>query len=115
MTSTELVSKRPTTIEFRGGPRRPLMGPHPQVTYTPPGNTCDPRYEACTNHHVACDCREAEWAEERSEQRYARRELQQAFDMVLAGHPTYADDGKPCQCSGCQVARIAHIYPAGAW
>jgi hypothetical protein len=32
--------------------------------YKPPINTVDPRYRACTDHHVGCDCREADLREE---------------------------------------------------
>jgi hypothetical protein len=52
-----------------------LVGPLPQIrfqdgtreVYSPPRNTVDPRYKACTDHRRACDCREAESAEERQE------------------------------------------------
>lgn len=32
--------------------------------YTPPVNTLDPRYAACTTHRVGCDCREADLRED---------------------------------------------------
>lgn len=32
--------------------------------YAPPINTVDPRYRACTEHRVGCDCREADLREE---------------------------------------------------
>ncbi|WP_157904258.1 hypothetical protein, partial [Parafrankia soli] len=35
--------------------------------YDVPKNTLDPRYAACADHHVACDCREAEFSELRAE------------------------------------------------
>lgn len=89
------------------------------VAYTPPANTLDPRYAACTDHHVACDCREAERAEETQEWRLQRAETQAAFDKFLAGHPTYQydDRGRPlpgCACTGCRIARAAYIHPRSA-
>ena len=83
------------------------------MVYTPPRNTGDPRARACANHRVACDCREAEWAEYLSENRLAWRELQEAAREILRGHATrtYRDGAAPCQCTGCQIARAAHIYP----
>lgn len=92
----------------------------PEVNYTPPGNTCDPRYDACTDHHVACDCREAEWSEQTHESAGEAKHTQAVFDRVLAGHPTriYGSPNKytgetdlPCQCTGCQIARECSIYP----
>lgn len=112
MTGTDLVHVPTGHVSFIGGPRRPLDSPFPSVAYDPPASTLDPRVEACTDHYVACDCREACMAEDRSEIRSEFRAIHQAFDMVLAGHPTRTDgDARPCQCSGCQIARIAHIYP----
>ncbi|WP_033338992.1 hypothetical protein [Catenuloplanes japonicus] len=32
--------------------------------YTPPVNTLDPRYTACADHRVGCDCREADLRED---------------------------------------------------
>lgn len=85
------------------------------VNYRPPRDTLDPRYNLCVNHHVACDCREATMAEDRQEWRYARQEQQEAFDRILAGHPTWDwdanGDGRGCQCTGCQLARAIHVYP----
>lgn len=121
-TSTALVGPLPT-VAFRGGPDAfgwpPNLNP-PKVAYVPPRNTLDPRYAACTEHRVACDCREAEHAEEMGEWRAERRELQQAFDEALAGHPTYqwSPDGNTmtgCMCTGCQIARAVHIHPNGQY
>lgn len=74
---------------------------------------------ACSDHHVACDCREAEWAEQRNEWRYAAKELQDAVDEVLVGHPTWqwSPEGQMftgCMCTGCQIARAIHIHPRQA-
>lgn len=81
-----------SSVTFSGGP---YLGPNawgarPKVAYVPPRDTCDPRARACTDHHVACDCREAEWAEEAAESRYERKATQAAFDTILDGHATYA-------------------------
>jgi hypothetical protein len=81
------------------------------VNYTPPRDTLDPRYNLCAAHHVACDCREAEFAEERREYRLERQYLRDQIEHVLAGHPTYADAGQvPCQCTGCRLVRAAGIW-----
>jgi hypothetical protein len=122
MSSTDLVGPLPT-VQFRGGPKpegswRDRQKLLPAVAYVPPKNTLDPRYDACTDHHVACDCREAEFAEERAEQRMERQQMKAAFDAILAGHETrrYGDDGAPgCMCTGCQLARACHMYPANAY
>lgn len=121
MTDTALVGPVPT-VRFGGGPRsdeswNDRLNTLPAVAYAPPTNTLDSRYSACTEHHVACDCREAEFAEDRSEQRMERRQTQAAFDQILAGHETRSwSEGRPgCMCTGCQLARACHIYPAAAY
>lgn len=100
-----------------------LVGPLPaiwfqdgsRIAYAPPRNTLDNRYAACNDHHPACDCREACWAEERQEYRAERAEVRRAGTEVLSGHVTYAwcEDGqidyaRRCQCTGCQIARSCH-------
>lgn len=79
--------------------------------YTPPSNTLDPRYAACIDHHPACDCREAEHAEVVAEIRAELNAVRKAIDSVLAGHltDTYGQAITPCMCTGCQIARAAHI------
>lgn len=112
MTGTDVVHVPLPQVTFIGGPRRPYDSPSPSVAYDRPKNTLDPRVEACTDHHVACDCREAVLAEGLAEWRSEFLSIQRAIDMVLAGHPTRTKgDAKPCQCSGCQIARIANLYP----
>lgn len=100
-----------------------LFGQGGSVNYTPPRDTMDARYLACTGHHVACDCREAEWAEERAERIAHVRELRATFSRVLAGHQVYdlnatnpytGEQAKPCMCTGCQIAREVGIYPKEA-
>jgi hypothetical protein len=119
MTSTELVGPLPA-VSFGGGPDCGYRHwrANPKVAYVPPRDTCDPRYAACTEHHVACDCREAEFAEFKSEYRAERADRQEAFDTILAGHRTwqYSPDGQTligCMCTGCQIARACHVWPAG--
>lgn len=112
MTSKALVGPLPT-ITFSGGP-----GGYWAVTrqaYEVPRNTLDPRFTTCQAHHPACDCREAELAEQRHEMRAEVDAWYRAARTVLAGHRTFdwpspgADlDGRgplACQCSGCQLVR----------
>lgn len=109
-----LVTDRSRVIPFYGGPHYPhCYGPNGHALYTPPKDTLDPRFEACTDHHPACDCREAEFAEDKQERRAWKREVEAAFNEILAGHPTYTrrEGDAPCQCTGCQIARAAHIWP----
>lgn len=79
--------------------------------YTPPTDTLDPRYAACTDHRPACDCREAEHAEELKEVRAELKTIREAIDSILAGHltNTYEQAITPCMCTGCQIARAASI------
>jgi hypothetical protein len=79
---TALVGPLPT-IQFQDGTR---------LVYTPPGNTCDPRARVCAEHRVACDCREAEWAEMRTEWRLSaaeHRQTEQALEAVGKLHRSY--------------------------
>lgn len=106
-----------TTVYFRGGqhyktPRAEL----PQVEYEVPTDTLDPRYSACTEHRVACDCREAELHEEINELRMEYRAMREALRTILDGHSTHiigapnpytGEVDQPCQCTGCQIARAA--------
>lgn len=128
MTSTELVGPlKVGKVSFTGGPSQfwhddqghlRIISSHATAIYDVPVDTRDPRYAACTDHHIACDCREAELAEQISELRGEYSLLRNAIDTVLAGHPTTADGEdrygqpiKPCQCTGCQIARAIYIYP----
>jgi hypothetical protein len=82
-------------VQFRDGTR---------VHYATPINTLDPRYIACTQHRVACDCREAELAEDRADLNAELKELRKVFRRVLAGHP------EDCMCTGCQVFRESRLH-----
>jgi hypothetical protein len=106
-----------------------LVGPLPVIrfmdgstqAYTPPRNTCDIRYAACSGHHPACDCREAELAEDIAEYRAMYREVEQVILTAIKGHQTYAYTGVSdagwtgddkfgqCKCPACMIARAAHI------
>jgi hypothetical protein len=119
-TSTDLVGPLPVIL-FRGGPEaksawRKGRQALPSVAYAPPKNTLDPRYDQCTEHRVACDCREAEFAEELNEHRMERQQMKAAFDEMLAGHETWrrSEDSPGCMCTGCQIARACHVWPTTA-
>ena len=102
---TALVGPLPT-IRFYDGTR---------IVYTVPQDTCDIRSYTCTEHRTACDCREAEFAEEVRELRGMLRAVGKAANGILAGHQTwaYTDTGADrfaqCQCTGCQIVRAADI------
>jgi len=105
-----------------------LVGPVPSVrfrdgtkiAYQPPRDTADgDRWSNCQEHRVACDCREAELAEQIAELRSELKAAQDAARRILQGHATYAyensptagDGGRPigCMCTGCQIARDAYL------
>jgi hypothetical protein len=111
--STELVGPVPT-IRFRAASRYES----PRQQYVVPTNTLDPRWKACTDHHPGCDCREAELNEQIAELRAEEQALAKTVAQVLRGHPTWAYETDPrtgrefdvsCQCTGCQIARAAHL------
>jgi hypothetical protein len=107
MASQALVGPLPT-VRFQDGTK---------VAYTPPKSTMDNRWRDCTEHHVACDCREAELAEYIAELRAMLKDAQDAARTILAGHATYAyengangDDREiGCMCTGCRIARKAYL------
>jgi hypothetical protein len=95
-----------------------LVGPYRRVWfnnrepryYDLPRDTLDARYEACFDHHPACDCREASLAERVGEHIGEMKSVAAAFDTVLDGHLTRAIPGEvACMCTGCQIARLAHM------
>lgn len=112
MSSTQLVGPIPNTVRFGGGVH--WRTPHvlyPTAVYSVPRNTLDPRYTTCRDHHVACDCREAELAEQINELRMELRDVREAVETVLNGHLTDNYVGEtPCQCTGCQIVRRAHLF-----
>lgn len=104
--TAELVGPLPT-IRFYDGTK---------VAYEVPRDTLDPRFKACREHRPACDCREAEMAEQISEFRSELEAVRRAAREVLAGHPTWAYEDGPngerdigCQCSGCRLVRVANV------
>ncbi|MEV6033617.1 hypothetical protein AB0L65_20850 [Nonomuraea sp. NPDC052116] len=85
-----------------------------------PKNTMDPRWRACANHHTACDCREAELAEDMAELRWERDHMLRVLREELAGHATwaYSDDNErdpvaECKCTGCMIVRRMDLYSIG--
>ncbi len=56
--------------------------------YIPPRNTCDPRWDRCVDHHVACDCREAEQAEHVDELRSELEYLRTTIEGMWHGAPS---------------------------
>lgn len=111
------IARPPSGAELVG-PLVTFRGQPVAVTSSPPLDTCDPRYAACTGHHLACACREAELGEELAEHRADRRELIKALETMLRGHPTlvYQHDGQPrpdlqCACQLCEFARVTHLVP----
>ncbi|MGV9666964.1 hypothetical protein [Nocardia niigatensis] len=88
------------------------------VTSSPPRDTTDPRYGACTDHRLACDCREAELAERLTDQLAEVREMRNALMAACTGHPTkvYVDN-RPrvdleCRCLPCAALRHSNYVPS---
>jgi hypothetical protein len=97
-------------VRFRGGPVA--------VDRSAPTNTGDPRYRACTDHHLACDCREADLNEQLHEYRSEWQLLRDEMGRAIRGHATVVEqeDGQPridlqCQCALCEFARVAGLVP----
>lgn len=117
-----------------------LVGPLPTIrfhdgtklVYAVPRNSCDVRYRRCQQHHPACDCREAEHAEQFGEYRSMIQDSARAAARLLVGHRVkdysdldrrtraeigdelwwrYCHGGGPlaCQCTGCQLVRAGEI------
>lgn len=80
-----------------------------QQPYIVPKNTLDKRYGACTEHRVACDCREAEYAEEVHEYRAEYLAFRDALKAALVGHASCC-----CRCTGCEIARAVHLSHVGS-
>ncbi len=104
--TAELVGPLPT-IGFYDGTR---------LAYEVPRSTMDPRFKACHTHRPACDCREAEMAEQIAELRSELNAIRRAAREVLAGHPTWAWEDGPygerevgCACTGCTLVRASDV------
>jgi hypothetical protein len=108
-------------VLFRGS-SGPLRRVPVAVDQPPPTDTCDPRYVACVDHRLACDCREAELGEEVHEWRANFTQAQAVAQEICAAHPTWPDyydrtdagyayepSEACCQCTGCQIIRKAHL------
>lgn len=136
---TVLVGPVPS-VSFYGGPDRYRPGiDAPKIGYVIPTSTRDPRFAACTEHHVACDCREAELAEEIAEFRTEYRRLRDLVYSAVEGHRTWpvSADGQVhhvsdsaqsdpdllaryryigvditavCSCPICSLIRKAHLW-----
>ncbi|MGH3795989.1 MAG: hypothetical protein ACRDSP_13990 [Pseudonocardiaceae bacterium] len=129
MTSTALVGPLPT-IHFQYGARSEWQ------VYAVPRDTMDQRYAACTKHHPACDCREAEFAEQMGEYRSEQTAMRRAAARLLVCHRLHdygdvellsagrtraevgdelwwrymsGDGPLACQCTGCQLTRAGHL------
>ena len=104
------------------------------MAYDVPQDTMDIRYPLCTDHHPACDCREAELAEQLHEYRSEIQRVKKAAARLLVGHrlrdygdlatqyhsraemggamydKLMAGDGPlACQCTGCQLVRATEL------
>lgn len=78
------------------------------TTYVPPKDTMDRRYQGCTEHHIGCECREGHWNENVQDVHMELSYYLRAAAQVVGSHPTYGPDGDPlCQCTGCQIVRLA--------
>ncbi|MEV0313575.1 hypothetical protein [Nonomuraea fuscirosea] len=85
-----------------------------------PKNTMDIRYVACGDHRTACDCREAELAEEIAELRSERDHLLRVLGHEVADHATWAYldrneeiSAAECKCTGCRIVRRLKYYAIG--
>lgn len=85
-----------------------------EVHKAPPRDTIDGgRWQACTKHHLACDCREAEQNEAISELKAEMREIKDVLAQAAFGHPTFVRQGGrlerrrdlECRCVACDVIR----------
>ncbi|MEV4079189.1 hypothetical protein AB0J43_02700 [Nonomuraea fuscirosea] len=116
--STELAVRH--VVRFRGPAwnSSPIQIP---LALPLPKSTLDHRWRACADHHTACDCREAEMAEEISELRGDRDLLIGTLRDELAGHATWAyaadnerDEQAECKCTGCRIVRrLPDFYVGG--
>lgn len=95
----DLVGPMPA-VRFRGGSPARLVA-------DPPQSTMDLRYLVCTDHHTACDCREAELNELIAEARFeaiVQRRMEEACTAVLRLH-TESSTGS------CRVCLNRHPCP----
>lgn len=106
------------------GPLVRFRGHQIPVDRTPPRNTVDgDRWRNCTDHHLACDCREAEQNENLNEMRGEMRLIKDVLAQATVGHPTFVEVRQygsrrrdlECQCIACDLIRrlertSVHVY-----
>lgn len=97
-----------------------LVGPLPTITfrdyskqaYTPPRDTMDPRYNACTDHHPGCDCREAAFAEELNEHKCAMDDAKKIIAHLIDA-PCPPDQRRKCStCMGALTSWLVRYESA---
>ncbi|SDL74757.1 hypothetical protein SAMN05421874_12878 [Nonomuraea maritima] len=117
MASTEVAVRH--VVRFRP-PRWREKRPEIPLVLPLPKNTMDPRWRACADHHPACDCREAELAENLAEVRWERDHMLRVMREELAGHATWAyrnnnerDLLAECKCTGCVIVRRIEFASIG--
>ncbi|MFI6215668.1 hypothetical protein ACIBCD_27060 [Nocardia brasiliensis] len=89
------------------GPMVWFRGQMVNVTHSPPTNTTDPRYNLCTDHRLACDCREAERGEELFELRAEHWRMRDLLAALIAGHATEVYDGyEPAEISNAAASSV---------
>ncbi len=100
------------------GPLLWFRGQPVAVTHSPPTSTSDPRYDRCTEHRLACDCREAERSEELFELRSEQWHMRQLLAALIDGHPTEVFEcgefrrDLECRCPLCAFARQTGLTPS---
>lgn len=84
--------------------------------YRVPCDTREPRCKACRDHHPACDCREAEHAEQIAELSATIEQMTRAVQVQLRGHRiedwisgSDGGGGPACECDGCRLVRTGLI------
>lgn len=86
-----------------------LVGPLPtvafadgsRIAYDCPKDTLDNRFAACRDHHVACDCREAVFAEDAGEHRAAMDDARMVIAHLIDA-PCPPDRRRGCRT--CEAA-----------
>lgn len=113
----------PPHMRWRGGgsaivgPLVRFRGQQVPVTSSPPRDTLDPRWADCTDHHLACDCREADQNELINELRSEWERLRRSLVVELEGHQTevwWDGEQRPdleCKCQLCAFARANGLTP----
>lgn len=109
------VARPPHQYGTMVGPVVRFRGQHVDVGRSVPRDTTDPRWNNCTDHHLACDCREAEQNEQINEWRNEFHRLRQSIVEAINDHATtvYVDGSRrpdlECKCGVCAIARNAGL------